>query len=310
MAPLISKKAQIAMKVEGAEGTAEALTATEAILVNNVVFDPSIEMHPRPAGGASLSPYPDVAGARSARITFDLELKGAGAPAGVAPEAGAALKACGFSETIVASTSVTYKPASASIGSYTIGAYFDGKLYLMAGCRGNVSLEFARAGAPGVFHFDFLGTAMVDSDTAMLAPTFDSTVPIACQGATFTLSSYAAIVESMTFAMNNELFLRPSVNATQGNLSTAITGRRPTLSINPEDVLLATKDWWALWEAGTTGALSMVLGAAAGNICTITAPAVQFSSMKPVNANGILRQNAECLLARSSGDDELSLAFT
>ncbi|MCK7495178.1 MAG: hypothetical protein MZW92_31855 [Comamonadaceae bacterium] len=44
------------------------------------------------------------------QLTFDVEIKGSGA-AGTAPELGVLLKGCGFGETVVAVTSVTYAPA-------------------------------------------------------------------------------------------------------------------------------------------------------------------------------------------------------
>ena len=50
-------------------------------------------------------------------IKFDVEIKGSGS-AGIAPEFGPLLKACQMSETVVAVTSVTYKPASSECSFY------------------------------------------------------------------------------------------------------------------------------------------------------------------------------------------------
>lgn len=309
MAALIWERLQIAAKVEGTEGTAEALTNAEAILAKNVKYDPEIKMTQRPAASSSLSPFPYVAGSRQAKVTFDVELKGSGT-AGTAPEVGPLLLGCGMGETIVGGTSVTYLPASSSIGSYTIGWYVDGKKYVVAGCRGTFKLEL-KAGEPAVFHFEFMGTAIEDSDTALLAAvSYDSTEPVPFQNASLTLHSYAAVVETVEIDMGNELALRPSANAAQGNISAIIARREPKMTLNPEDVLVATKDWWAIWEAGTQAALSLALTGAAGNICTITAPKVQVHKMTPSEREGVAVQEMECLLARSSGDDELSLAFT
>ena len=44
-------------------------------------------------------------------VTFDVEMAGSGS-AGQSPKYGAILKACGLSETVVSSTSVTYAPVS------------------------------------------------------------------------------------------------------------------------------------------------------------------------------------------------------
>jgi hypothetical protein len=307
--PLLWKRLQIAAKTEVAEGTAIALTATEAILANNVSYDPEIKMTARAAASSSLSPYPKVAGSRQAKLTFDVDLKGSGT-AGTAPEFGVLLKACGMTETIVAVTSVTYTPASSSIISITLGWYVDGKKFILAGARGTWKMDL-KAGEPGVIHFEFLGTAIEDSDTALLSGvSYQTTNPPAFMSASFTLAAYAGIIESMSIDMGNALYLRPSANAAQGFISTVITGREPKLTINPEDVLVATKDWWAIWEAGTLSALSAVVGATAGNICTITAPKVQIGKMKPAERDGIVVQEMECELSRNSGDDEISLALT
>lgn len=307
--PLLWKRLQIAAKIEVAEGTAIALAAEDAVLANNVSYDPEIKMTARAAASSSLSPFPKVAGSRQAKITFDVDLKGSGT-AGTAPEYGKLLKACGMGETTVALTSVTYLPASASIVCLTLGWYVDGKKYILAGCRGTWKMDL-KAGEPGVIHFEFLGTAIEDSDVALLAGvSYQTTNPPPFLSGTFTLATYAGIIESLSIDLGNSLMLRPSVNAAQGYISTIITGREPKLTINPEDVLVATKDWWALWEAGTLSALSAVVGATAGNICTITTPKVQIGKMKPADRDGIGVQEMECELFRNSGDDEISLAFT
>jgi hypothetical protein len=307
--PLIWKRLQIAAKLEGTEGTAEVLTASEAILASNVSYEPVIDMIERPVASSSLSPFPKVAAGRQARITFDVELKGSGT-AGTAPEYGVLNKACGMGEIIVAGVSVTYLTASASIITVTIGWYVDGKKYVVAGCRGNRTLELKTPGI-GVYHYEFLGTAIDDADVALLSGvSYQTTVPVPFQNATFTLDSVAAVIEGLNIDLGNVLNLRKSGNAAQGYVSAIISDRMPKITLNPEDVLVATKDWWATWEAGSTVALSTVIGSVAGNICTITAPKVQIIGMKPVERDGAVVQEMECGAKRNAGDDEISEGWT
>ncbi|MBU2487940.1 MAG: hypothetical protein KKA60_00970 [Proteobacteria bacterium] len=306
--PLVTQRAQIAAKVEASEGTAESLSASEAILAGAWEFEPEIAMTARPAASASLSPFPRVAGGRRAKVSFAVEVKGSGA-AGTAPEVSALLRGCGFSETVEAGVSVAYAPASSSIPSLTIGAYCDGKRYLLAGARGTVKIDM-KAGEPAQYAFEFTGTSIVDADVALLSPTYDSTVPPAFMSASLALDSQAAVVETVGIDLANSLYLRPSANAAQGFVSAVITGREPKLTLNPEDVLVADHDWWAQWESGAFVAFTATLGSDAGNICTITAPAVQISTMKPADREGILIQEMECLLAGDNGDDELVLTFS
>lgn len=307
--PLIWKRLQIAAKEESVEGTMEALTNSEAILASNIVYEPEVDMIERPVASSSLSQFPKVAGGNHARLTFDVELKGSGS-AGTPPEYGVLHKACGMDETIVGGTSVTYNLASDSIITASLGWYIDGKFYGVAGCRGNRVLTLKTPGI-GVFSYDFLGTDISNADVALLTGVnYIETVPAPFINAQFTLDSVAAVIEQLTIDFANVMALRPSANPAHGYVSTIIGDRVPKITLNPEDVLVATKDWWTKWKAGSGAALSTQIGATAGNICTITAPNVQIVGMKPGERNGIAIQNMECEAKRSSGDDEYSEAYT
>jgi hypothetical protein len=273
MAPLIEARSQLAAKVEDVEGTAETLSATYAILARNIKFDPEINVEQLGLQSSSLSPFAGVPGGRQARMTFECELKGSGT-AGTAPEIAPLIRACGFGETLVGGTSATYAPASSSIPSLTMAKYIDGKRYLMAGARGNFSLAL-NAGKPGIIAFDFLGTSIADSDTALLSGiTYQATRAQPFQNASLTIDSYAAILEALGIETGNSIELRDSANALQAYLSAVIGKRNMKLKLNPEDVLIATHDFCDDWENGTLVALTATLGATAGNICTITAPKV------------------------------------
>jgi len=307
--PLVEARSQLAAKIESVEGTAEALAAADAVLAAEIKFDPDISIEELNLSSSSLSPFSGIPGHRMAKLTFKCPFKGSGA-AGTAPEIGKLLQACGYDDTVVASTSVTYLPASSGIPSLTMAHYLDGKRYLMAGARGNFTLNL-NSGKPGIISFDFIGTSVADSDVALLSSvSYQSSVAKAFQNANFTINSYAAIIEAMVIGSGNALALRDSANSIQGYLSANITKRMATLSLNPEDVLLATHDFWDDWESGDLVALSAVVGSAAGNICTITAPKIQYGKLSPGSRNGNAVAEIGAILRRDSGDDELSLAFT
>ncbi|MBW1666715.1 MAG: hypothetical protein JRJ66_01450 [Deltaproteobacteria bacterium] len=307
--PLLEARSQLAAKVESTEGTAETLSATDAVLARAVTYDPDIEVEELDLQSSSLSPFAGAAGGRMARMTFECELKGSGT-AGTPPEIGKLIRACGFEETIVGGTSVTYDPASDSIPSLTIAKYVDGKRYLMAGARGNFEIRLA-AGKPGIIAFDFLGTAIADSDTSLLSGvSYHSTRAQPFQNASFQIDSYSAIVEAITIATGNTVELRESVNAAQGYLSAVLSKRLMTMSLNPEDVLIATQDFWDDWESGALVAFTATLGATEGNICTITAPKVQYVKLGQGERRGMAIYEMDCVLRRDSGDDEISIAFT
>jgi len=307
---MIVKRAQMAAKAEGTEGTAETLAGADAFLAMNINFNPDIEMGARDNVSASLSNFSQVPGARKATMEFDVELKGSGT-AGTAPALGKILKACGFGETVVAVTSVTYLPASTGVSSMTLALYNDGVRYLISGARGNVSLKLDK-GKPGMLHFVFTGADFTVTDLALLSSgvSYETTKPQPFLTAALTIDSYAALLGSLEFNMNNEVALRDDVNQGSGHKSAVITGRRPSLSIDPEMITVATYDFFGKWRSGSEGALTLALTGAAGNICTITAPKVQYTGAKLADKSGLRSLGIDCQLNRNAGDDELSIAFT
>lgn len=307
---MIIKRAQLAAKLEVTEGTAETLTGADALLAMNIDDDPDIDEHNRDNVSSSLSTFSQLAGARKGAIAFDVELKGSGT-AGTAPALGKLLKACGFGESVVALTSVTYLPASSGVSSITIALYNDGIIYKIWGARGNVSLKLEK-GKPGMFHFVFTGADFSVTDGAMLSSgvSYETTKPQPFLSAALSIDSYAALLGSLEYNMNNVVVLRDDVNSASGHKSAIISSRQPSVSIDPEMVLVATYDFYGKWRSGNEGALTQALTGSAGNICTITAPKVQYSKVKRLDKSGIRSLGIDCKLNRNAGDDEFSLVFT
>lgn len=303
-------KTQVAVKVEAVEGTAEALTATECLLVSNPKFDPDVKMYKRPNVTGSLSKVPNIPGARMAKMSFDVEMFGAAA-AGTAPEWSAAMRACRVLEIIVALTSVTYTPGAADGPSVTLGMHLDGKLYLMWGARGNVIPKAGQVGEPVVFSFEFTGADWSEADAALLVPTYSTILPPTFQGATITLDGYAGTFGSMELDAGNQVALRPSASASSGYASARVTDRNPTLKVDPENVLVATKNFMGTWRSGATAAFSCAMtSGAAGNKFTITAPKVQYQKIALGEREGMSIYNIESELKGNAGNDEWSIAIT
>ena len=307
---MLVKRAQMTAKAEASEGSAEVLAGADAFLAENINFTPDIEMGDRNPVTSGLSPFAKVAGARKATMEFDVELKGSGT-AGTAPAIGKLLLGCGFAETLVALTSATYKPASTGGTSMSLAMYNDGVRYAIFGARGNVSIK-ALKGKPIMLHFVFTGADYTVTDVALLSSgvSYEATKPIAFMNAAMTIDSYAALVGSMEFNMNNDVALREDVNAPSGHKSAVITGRKPSLSIDPEMVTVAAYDFFGKWRSGNEGALTMALTGLAGNITTITAPKVQYTGAKLSDKSGIRSLGIDCQLNRNAGDDEIVIAFT
>lgn len=314
MGRILSNRQVIAAKVETTEGTAIALAGADA---NNLIMEPTFEadvpMYERSFLDNSLSPQKAIATTRLARLSFKVEAKGSGT-AGIAPALGKLLRACGFAETVVAVTSVTYNPTSAlaNIPTLSLAIYKDGLRKAIKGARGNVKYS-AKAGEPGMFEFEFTGVYDEVTDVAIITPSgVETTVPVALLSATFSIASFSAFVSQLTFDMGNTLAPRGDINQASGYISTLLTKRNPKGSFDPEDELVATHDFYGRWLAGTTGALTWKHQGSAGNIATFTVPACQYMKLSEADRNGIAVLNSDFLMARSStgGDDELSIAFT
>lgn len=111
-------------KLETNEGEdASPVAASDAVLVENptLSYDPNIIETDEVS--SSLTASAPIIGGMRAQFTCEVYLKGSGA-LGTAPEYGSMLKACGFAETILASSIPASAEAAASgtINSLTLGA--------------------------------------------------------------------------------------------------------------------------------------------------------------------------------------------
>jgi len=286
------------------------VAATDAFKVENLSHGPaSQKMVEQNNVKNTLGKEKQLFGTLLWQVTFDVLVKGSGT-AGTAPEYGPLLRACGLGETIVASTSVTYAPVSTGFESATLYVYEDGKLYKVTGCRGNVSFA-GEAGGAGKLSFTFTGHKSAITDTALAAPTLDSTEAPIIKSAGFTIDSYAAVISGLKFDMGNQVIMPPDINASDGFGEIHITDRDINGSIDPEDVLLATKDFINDWETGAEMALSTgVIGGTAGNRYQISQPAVSYRDASLGNRDGLRTMELPYGAHEVSGDDGVSLAFT
>lgn len=314
MGRILSNRVVLAGKAETTEGTAVSLAGADA---NNLIMDPKydvdVPMFKRSFLNNSLSPQGQIATTRGSAISFKVEVKGSGT-AGTAPACGKYLKSCGFSETVVAATSVTYKPESAlsNIPTMTMATYRDGLQKLIKGARGNLKYT-GKSAEIGMFEFEFVGVDVAVTDVAIPTPSgVETTIPVPLLSAAFSIASFAAFVSQIQFDMANVLTRRGDINQSSGFISTLLGGREPKGSFDPEDELVATHDWYGRWLANTTGALTWKHGATAGNIVTFNIPKAQYIKIAEAERNGIATLNTDFLMQRNAtaGDDELTIVYT
>lgn len=306
---MLTRKAVILAKIETTYGTdALPVVGSDSILCSVPQITPDGEKIIRDFVRSSLSPLGHVIGIKTFNIKFKVELKGSGS-AGTAPEIGPLLRACGLDETIVASTSVTYDPISEDFESVTIYFYRDGLLHKLLGCRGTFNLDLS-VGQYGTLDFDMTGIYATPTDVTLVTGSYNDTLPPVFLDAGLTLGSYSPIFTKLQLSMGNKVIQRRDANAETGLIGVEITGREPSGSIDPEAVLVATKDFWSAWEDGTKEALTCAAGATAGNICTISADKIQYGNIGYGDRDDIVTYELPFTPCLTSGDDELSLAFT
>ena len=182
-------------------------------------------------------------------------------------------------------------------------------MHQAVGCKGSVSF-ILEAGKIASAEFKMQGVAATPSDIdAPTGVTYETTLPPIVESSTFSLNSLPLIAQALKIDVANEVIKRDDLSSASGLKGFAITGRKVSGSLNPEAVLLATYDIRADWLIAEKRALSMVLGSAAGNKVTITAPKLVIDKMDTGERNGIVTDELSFTLAGNVGGDELVLKF-
>ncbi len=272
------------------------------------VFDVSVSPDTRyldpPVQDGSLSPRSGRIGMRSVEVTFSHHLvvkpkEGENPPALLCDPL---LRACGL-----VPTDGTYKPISTGFPSVTLYVYFDGLLWKIVGCRGNVSLNFT-AGEFATLEFTFRGRYLPPVDQSFPSSWGDlDRAPIVCIGGTVTWNNQPLHVESVTLDLGNDLQLYPSIAADHGVYEAAIVNRDPSGTINPEMTLVATMDWHSLMLTPTLQELKVTLSDGASDV-TLTIPKAQITEIGHGDRNGLRTWDITFKPIRVSGDDEIQLS--
>lgn len=309
--PFLARKTYILLKTETTEGTDAVPTGTDALLCRMAEPTPlNGEMVSRDLIRPYFGNYEQQISKTSASISFEVELAGSGT-AGTAPKYGSALKASGMSETIVASTSVTYAPVSSTLSSCTIVYNIDGIQQKLVGCRGTYSVN-ATLGQIPTISFNFTGKYAGPTDTTAVAVTYaNQTTPLVVrQGNTsaFSLFGYAGILSAFTLDLANELTYRELVGGTQ---QTLLTNRAPSGSFMIELPSIASKDFFSLAIGTVTGVSTFLHGTTAGNKVTFTANQTDVLNPTYGEMDGIKMLNVPVVFTpTTAGNDEVSWVFT
>jgi len=307
------KDESVLVKIESTYNTDSTPANSDAVPAENIswahVGARSVE---RPIVNGDLSPLVSIYAGSLRSISFDVEVKGSGS-AGTAPDIGPVLIACGMDETVSVSTSVIYTPeASGSHVSVTVYYYSGGLRYVLTGCYGTANFTFI-AGERIMMNVTLTGHSSAPTTQTLVSPSFsDTTAPEPVLGTTFTINSYAAVINEFSFSDGNVVSTPASVTASDGYADLRISERKVTGKIDPEDTVTATQDWEALFRART--AMAVVAGpiGSAGNIVQFDLAAASYNNQGQGDRDGIRTRvmDFEALPTSVGGLDEFTITFT
>jgi len=258
---LLNENVVTLFKVETVYGTDSAPTGVNAIVTSQV------KMTPFESQGVSRDI--DKSGSGSdleittdswQMIEFKVELVGSGT-LGTAPAFGPMLKCCRMSETIVAVTSVAYKPDRSATTSGTIYFNLDGNRHVLTGARGTFKIEVSAQGIP-YLAFTFWG--LYNTPTATALPTgltgwdaFKIPTPVNYENTPIpTLHGYSNVLKTFNFDCGNEVV--PTNNP--GEKEIQIVRHAAKGSIVMLAPALGTKDFFTIAKNSTLGPMKVTHG--------------------------------------------------
>jgi len=309
---LLLRKRLILIETESSYGTDPTPTGADAVLVRDLNITPQqSDVVNRDVVRPYLGASEQLLANTRVECSFSVELAGSGA-AGTAPQYGKALQACGLSETIVADTSVTYAPVSASFSSVTIYYNIDGLRHKVTGCRGTFSINCTVGEIPTI-DFTFTGVYVAPDDSALPSATYaNQASPLIFKNgntSSFELLSFAGALQAFSFDLGNNLVYRELVGGTKEVL---LTDRAGTGSTTIEAVSIASKNYFAsALTDSSLGNLDFTHGSTAGNIVDFASTRVDIGDVSYSDQDGIAMFNIPYTCVPStSGNDEFSLSYT
>lgn len=312
MVALSPKRTVVLAKIESTYNTDSVpVAATDAVKCTNPQIAPvNLRLHQLMETKPSYSKQPRIFGGRLFQVTLEVYLKGSGT-AGTPPEYGPLLRACGWSETIVPVTSVTYAPVTPGAESCTIYYFKDGKRYAVTGCRGTFTATI-EDGVPARLLFTMTGHCTGPTDVALPSPTYQATAPVAAINlASLAVDGYTAPVSAINFDSGNVIEPFDNITEVDGYGEVNIGDRDVVGSLDPVEVLNATYDWDAKFKADTVAAFDTgTVGGTGGNIWRVQMPQLGYLDVVPSERQGVCSLDVPFYAAENAGDDEVSLAFT
>jgi len=258
--------------------------------------------------GADLS---DLVG-KNVVLTFNVPLAGSGV-AGTAPAWGPLLKACGHSETLQAAdpgnnveAAAIYTPIDENVDSATFYFRQDRTLHKVTGVRGAVQLQTQKRDYAWLqFTFTGLFNPPVDSAADLGAVYTAWKKPVPFRAATVDCTLFGQLVGLHTLKLNFGQQVQFYEHSEEESVQ--ITDRQADFDATFEETDLATHDYFADINNGTSGELVYTHGITAGNIVEIKGTNSQGLTVARSDQNGVSALQVTGPLAAVAPDPDYTI---
>lgn len=317
LAPFRMRRRLVLAKIESEYGTDSApVVGSNAVLCRSVTVTPQAGEYPsrdllRPHYGNS----PVLPAEKHVELQLEVELAGSGT-AGTAPAWGPLIRACGFAETLTASTKADYTPVSTGESSITVWVHRDGILHKFTGGRGSFQISMSKNQIPTI-SFNFLGIIGEAAITDVAMPTsgvdytaWKTPVVVSTENTTEVqvLNSEATPItlpwNQLDIDIGAEVIRAPLI----GNSDIMIVDRQPSGTLIVQEPPLATLNLYSKVTTATVDAFAVTHGTAAGNIVAITGPKVSCGQITEQDTQGLQMLSLPLQFVPDAGNDEITIS--
>jgi hypothetical protein len=309
---LLRRRAVFAAKTEGTIGTAETLGAADAVYnARDFSVVPNIPVDRREGQGGFNYDIGVPGGMQgTCTIVHDLQYDGTNLPTW----ASVLLPACGY-----VADGNEFSPKSRGPGgsglpkTITIGHYHDGKLRQLVGCMGNAVFTFP-TGQAAFVTFTFTGKyTLNETDVTLIAPDYPVQPSLRFADGRVVWDDVNICTSQVQIDLGNQVIMRECAETGNrtGFKSALITNRAPTITADPEAVLVATQNRDAQWLTMDASALLVELNGADGAKLAFSATKAQLENKQPGNRNDMITDDLTWLATKATNaDEELLIEFT
>lgn len=311
--------AAILAKIESTYGVnSMPSAAANAMLVSDFNINFQAENVPRDLVRPFMGGSEHLVGRCYVELTFSVEFAGSGA-AGTAPAYGPLLRACGFTETVTASTRTEYNLTTPVTDSVSINYHIDGIQHRAIGCRGTVAIKMGISQRPMLeFRFVGLDGQVVEQANATLDTSAFKTpfVVTNANSADITFGGTYASTPNITGgtvypSQGLDLDLGNTVNMVPllGGDAVDVVAREVTGKIAVDLTAAQEVTFTTAFKANTVQSLGLKLGNTAGYKVLAFMPAVQLLNPAKIDYNGrlLIGYDLRAIPSASTGNDELKL---